>query len=504
MTGDLHRIRKDDPFLMHYQPSDLRVASEFLTTWLPFLSRDLCHKCTQILSDRIRSLDPELDDEAEALHSEKSETSLSPNNGESGETKENSEDNCDTHSQGSGKDGADTNSLGSWKDGASGCCEPHMEASSSGLASGSPSVDTTPGPRISWADMAQEDELEEEEEEEEEESELNKRVVNMSPLSGDLTVSKVIEKPKLSRDQREYIRFMNVKRKKDFICLERVKGKIVNILEGLELHSGIFSAAEQKRIVKEVYALEEKGKRGELAERTYSAPKKWMRGKGRVTIQFGCCYNYAIDKMGNPPGILQKETVDPLPSLFKVIIRRLVRWHVLPPSCVPDSCIVNIYEEGDCIPPHIDNHDFVRPFCTVSFLSECNIVFGSNLKILNAGEFAGATALPLPVGSVLVLNGNGADVAKHCVPAVPTKRISITFRKMDESKRPIWFVPEPDLQGIQPLSYETDREKRFDSPNSDGRTKGQPFRRHGPQSEPHYLTRTRQGPIHKRSLRPFN
>lgn len=24
--------------------------------------------------------------------------------------------------------------------------------------------------------------------------------------------------------------------------------------------------------------------------------------------------------------------------------------------------------------------------------------------------------------SVLVLNGNGADVAKHCVPAVPTKR----------------------------------------------------------------------------------
>ncbi|KAF5753036.1 hypothetical protein HS088_TW01G00954 [Tripterygium wilfordii] len=439
MTGDLHRIRKDDPFLMHYQPSDLRVASEFLTTWLPFLSRDLCHKCTQILSDRIRSLDPELDDEAEALHSEKSETSLSPNNGESGETKENSEDNCDTHSQGSGKDGADTNSLGSWKDGASGCCEPHMEASSSGLASGSPSVDTTPGPRISWADMAQEDELEEEEEEEEEESELNKRVVNMSPLSGDLTVSKVIEKPKLSRDQREYIRFMNVKRKKDFICLERVKGKIVNILEGLELHS-----------------------------------------------------------------ILQKETVDPLPSLFKVIIRRLVRWHVLPPSCVPDSCIVNIYEEGDCIPPHIDNHDFVRPFCTVSFLSECNIVFGSNLKILNAGEFAGATALPLPVGSVLVLNGNGADVAKHCVPAVPTKRISITFRKMDESKRPIWFVPEPDLQGIQPLSYETDREKRFDSPNSDGRTKGQPFRRHGPQSEPHYLTRTRQGPIHKRSLRPFN
>ena len=31
-----------------------------------------------------------------------------------------------------------------------------------------------------------------------------------------------------------------------------------------------------------------------LAERTYTAPQKWMRGKGRVTIQFGCCYNYAV------------------------------------------------------------------------------------------------------------------------------------------------------------------------------------------------------------------
>lgn len=104
------------------------------------------------------------------------------------------------------------------------------------------------------------------------------------------------------------------------------------------------------------------------------------------------------DKSGNPPGILKSETVDPLPDLLKVMIRRLVKWHVMPPTCVPDSCIINIYEEGDCIPLHIDNHDFVRPFCTVSFLSECNIVFGSNLKIVGPGEFAGAIAIPLPVG----------------------------------------------------------------------------------------------------------
>nr|KJB43346.1 hypothetical protein B456_007G195400 [Gossypium raimondii] len=395
--NDLERVKKEDPFLVKYQPSELRIASEFLTTWLPFLSRDLCRRCTRILSRRIRSLDP---GDAELANNDLNAIHSTPNNTESEDLNENCLDNCAVNSIGSSKD-EDTNSLGSWKDEGNGFSEPIGEAStSSGVASASP-LFQTPVPRQSWADMAQEDELEEVEEEEEEEqlvSESSKRIVSLTASTGELRISKVVEKPKLSRDQRESIRFMNVKRKKGFICFERVNGKFVNILEGLELHEGIFSAAEQKRIVDHVYMLQEMGRKGELKERTYTAPHKWMRGKGRITIQFGCCYNYAMDKNGNPPGILQNEVVDPIPDLFKVIIRRLVRWHVLPPTCVPDSCIVNIYEEGDCIPPHIDNHDFVRPFCTVSFLSECNIVFGSNLKVVDAGVFSGPIAIPLPVG----------------------------------------------------------------------------------------------------------
>ncbi|KAL0726105.1 hypothetical protein Bca4012_022198 [Brassica carinata] len=367
---------KEDPFLREYQPSDLKIASEFLTTWLPFLSRDLCTDCVHVLSHRIRSLHPE--------HS------------------------CSN---------TDTTVAG----------DDHINAFE------------TDSPKMSWVDMAQEDGLNEEEEEQK--------------VSEDSTKS-TPAKRKLSREEREQYRFVNVKRMKVFSCFEKVKGRRVDILEGLELHTGVFSAAEQKRIVDYVYELQEKGRKGELQERTFTAPHKWMRGKGRVTIQFGCCYNYATDKAGNPPGILQHGAVDPIPSLFKVIIRRLVGWHVLPPTCVPDSCIVNIYDEGDCIPPHIDNHDFLRPFCTVSFLSECDILFGSNLKIEGPGEFSGSYSLPLPLGSVLVLQGNGADVAKHCVPAVPKKRISITFRKMDESKRPVGFTLDPDLQGIKPLPYE--------------------------------------------------
>ncbi|TKY58067.1 RNA demethylase ALKBH5 [Spatholobus suberectus] len=427
-----------DPFLLNYTTSDLRTASEFLATWLPFLSRDLCTRCTQSLSDRIRSIDPGVDPQND-----------NPN--------EENCDNCDAHS------------LGSWKDGA----EPNSTAEA-------------PIARVSWADMAQEDDEFGEEEHENNNNNNNNNNSNNggSVVAGDSNagadVAKVVaEKPTLPREQREYIRFMNVRREKDFICFERVHGKLVNILEGLELHTGIFSAAEQRRIVSYVASLQEQGKKGELKDRTFSAPQKWMRGKGRQTIQFGCCYNYAVDRDGNPPGILQHAMVDPIPDLFKVIIRRLIRWHVLPPTCVPDSCIVNIYEEGDCIPPHIDNHDFVRPFCTVSFLSECNIVFGSNLEILGPGEFDGLIAIPLPVGSVLVLNGNGADVAKHCVPAVPTKRISITFRRMKVSKRPFGYVPESDLQGIQPLAYEVDQEKKSSGHRPSRHTKRYKDRRGG-------------------------
>ncbi|XP_055816267.1 RNA demethylase ALKBH9B-like isoform X2 [Solanum dulcamara] len=252
-------------------------------------------------------------------------------------------------------------------------------------------------------------------------------------------------------DQKEFIRFSQVGRRKDFVYYENVNEKQINVLKGLELHTNVFNPDEQKEIVELVYTLQKMGQNRQLRARTYSEPRKWMRGKGRVTIQFGCCYNYAVDKDGNPPGIVRDELVDPLPPLFKKMIKRMVRWHVLPTSCIPDSCIVNIYDEGDCIPPHIDHHDFVRPFCTVSFLAECKILFGTTLKIINPGEFSGPFSLPLPLGSVLILNGNGADVAKHCVPSVPAKRISITFRKMDVSKLPYRYTPDPELSGIERL-----------------------------------------------------
>ncbi|KAH0468894.1 hypothetical protein IEQ34_002126 [Dendrobium chrysotoxum] len=165
--------------------------------------------------------------------------------------------------------------------------------------------------------------------------------------------------------------------KKDYVCFERINRRLVNILDGLELHIGVFNSMEQRKISTHI-----------------------------LNQENGC---------------------------------------VAKDGCVPDSCIINIYEPDDCIPPHIDSHDFVRPFSTVSFLSKCNIIFGHKIKIVGPGEFIGAASIPLPVGSVLVLNGNGADLAKHCISAVSYKRISVTFRKMDKAKQPHNFKLASDF-----------------------------------------------------------
>ena len=71
----------------------------------------------------------------------------------------------------------------------------------------------------------------------------------------------------------------------------------------------------------------------------------------------------------------------------------------------------------------------------MSLLSEAPIVFGARLDVVGEGEFAGSFSLPLPVGSVCVIKGAAADVAKHAIPSVPQKRVSITFRKTADGKR---------------------------------------------------------------------
>ncbi|KAG6472415.1 hypothetical protein ZIOFF_069877 [Zingiber officinale] len=124
----------------------------------------------------------------------------------------------------------------------------------------------SPQIQMSWADMAQEDKLKEVAAQEEKMEESGR-----TSIEGATRVKREIAKKEtgLSREQREEIHFRNVVRKKDFICLERANDKIVNILNVLELHTGVFSTAEQKRIVDMVCEMQEKGKNHELGGEEY-------------------------------------------------------------------------------------------------------------------------------------------------------------------------------------------------------------------------------------------
>ncbi|KAH0461795.1 hypothetical protein IEQ34_009370 [Dendrobium chrysotoxum] len=256
---------------------------------------------------------------------------------------------------------------------------------------------------ISWVDLSKKQKIQ------------NKRKMNTQKFVEEDKFDSNSKNTKLSIEERKQRVFRRYCMKKDYVCLERINRRLVNILDGLELHIGVFNSMEQKKIVQFIYDLQNRGRNKELGEHTYSEPKKWMRGKERMTIQFGCCYNYAVEKNGIRPGIFRNGIVDPIPNIFKIMINRLITSQVLPISCVSDSCIINIYEPGDCIPPHIDSHDFVR--------------------------------------SVLVLNGNGSDLAKHCIPAVSYKRIYVTFRKMDKEKRPHNFKLDSDFQNIKSSDF---------------------------------------------------
>ncbi|XP_020599498.1 uncharacterized protein LOC110038914, partial [Phalaenopsis equestris] len=80
---------------------------------------------------------------------------------------------------------------------------------------------------------------------------------------------------------------------------------------------------EKDDIVKHVFLERDIGRAGRLRRRTYSEPRKWKCGKRKLTIQYGCCYNFAQDKEGNLPGIIRHDKVDPLPSFIKRMIKQL-------------------------------------------------------------------------------------------------------------------------------------------------------------------------------------
>ena len=97
----------------------------------------------------------------------------------------------------------------------------------------------------------------------------------------------------------------------------------------------------------------------------------------------------------------------------------------------PDACTINVYEEGMWLPPHVDSDKFMRPFFTLSLVSEQESVFGEIIDG-HEGEWTSGARIKMPVGSVLRVDGYaGGPKCLHAVSRTrDSRRISLTFRKL--------------------------------------------------------------------------
>jgi len=221
-----------------YTAEELAIAGEFLTTWLPFLSAGLCPSCASSLRGRVDSLLPRGNRRLAGrrlcgrtlvllgfLGYFLSLTCIQPSRAAE-ESPPPPQPVDQIEPSGWDSDPAHPQNL-------------PFEPSGWDSDPPPPPPPAAPAekPRMSWADMAQEDELAAAAED------------AAAADDGDEGAEAGRPKVRFTREQREQRRLSSVVRNKDFRCYERVHGQLVNILAGLELHAGVFSAAEQRRIV---------------------------------------------------------------------------------------------------------------------------------------------------------------------------------------------------------------------------------------------------------------
>nr|GMD20957.1 RNA demethylase ALKBH10B-like isoform X2 [Ipomoea batatas] len=229
---------------------------------------------------------------------------------------------------------------------------------------------------------------------------------------------------------------------KTFVGKELCDGKMVNVVDGLKLYEEIVSDSEVSELVTLVNDLRVAGKRGQLQGQTFIVSKRPMKGHGREMIQLGVP---VTDVPGNEaaagiskgmtmimegtcicPNTNSYRKIEPIPVLLQDLIESLMSKQVFPVK--PDSCMIDIFNEGDHSQPNMWPHWFGRPIC-VLFLTECDITYGKIIDSDHRGDYRGSLRLSLAPGSLLVMQGRSADFAKHAIPSLRKQRILVTLTK---------------------------------------------------------------------------
>ncbi|KAG5236672.1 RNA demethylase ALKBH10B [Salix suchowensis] len=237
---------------------------------------------------------------------------------------------------------------------------------------------------------------------------------------------------------------------KTFVAEEKIDGQMVNVVDGLKLYEKLLDGLEIPKLVSLVNLLRAAGRVGQFPGHTYILSKRPMKGHGREMIQFGLPIADAPAETENETGTSKDRRVEPIPAMLQEVIERLVGMQVM--TVMPDSCIIDIYNEGDHSQPHMWPPWFGKPV-SVLFLTECELTFGRVIETLHQGDYRGSLKLSLVPGSLLVMQGKSSDMAKHAIPMIRKQRILITFTEYQTNKFTSTDGPRLPSHSVAPSSH---------------------------------------------------
>ncbi|XP_073280091.1 RNA demethylase ALKBH10B [Primulina huaijiensis] len=220
---------------------------------------------------------------------------------------------------------------------------------------------------------------------------------------------------------------------KTFVATEIFDGESMNVVDGMKLFENLFDISETSKLTSLVNDLRAAGRRGKLRGQTFVISKRPMKGHGREMIQLGVPIADAPREDEAAAGTSTDPKAEPIPALLHDVIERLLNVQAF--SVKPDSCVIDIFNEGDYSQPRIWPQWVGRPVCLL-FLTICEMTFGKVIAMDHPGDYRGALKLSLSPGSILVMEGSSADFCRHAISSTRNQRILVTLTKSQTNKYP--------------------------------------------------------------------
>ncbi|KAF5732739.1 hypothetical protein HS088_TW17G00269 [Tripterygium wilfordii] len=243
-------------------------------------------------------------------------------------------------------------------------------------------------------------------------------------------------------------RAAQIKLTKGFTAKEQVKGHNVNVVKGLKLYEEIFTDSELSKLTDFVNELRAAGQKGELLGETFILFNKEVKGNKRELIQLGVpIFGHVKEEAASNN---QTGYIEPIPAILRSVINHLIQWQLIPEYKRPNGCIINFFDEGEYSqpflkPPHLD-----QPLATL-LLSESTMAFGQRIVSDKDGNYRGPLMLSLKEGSLLVMRGNSADMARHVICPSSNRRVSLTFFRIRPDSNHDRSPPTTPMAGAMTL-----------------------------------------------------